>query len=216
MDDATRYGCGSFNRIWKASPHRDEFIRLYERFVAEVIAPHLGSTSLLYQAAPVFRVFLPGHLGVGPRHTDAGYHLQPNEINFWVPLTDACGTNSLMVESRAHAADFEPVVARCGEAFRFRGNECEHYTELNVSGSTRVSFDFRVIRQQELPTHPVPMAPADDAPNEAWRGAASYFTVGRYYKLLDLEPPSASATRGAAAGEAPLSAPPATASVADR
>ena len=28
---------------------------------------------------------------------------------------------------------------------RFWGNQCEHYTVANTSGSTRVSFDFRVI-----------------------------------------------------------------------
>jgi hypothetical protein len=85
LDDATRYGCGVFNRAWKASTLRGEFLQLYDAFIAEVIAPMLGSSELLYQASPVFRVFLPGHLGVGPRHTDAAYHEQPNEINFWVP-----------------------------------------------------------------------------------------------------------------------------------
>ena len=35
------------------------------------------------------------------RHTDAQYHPQPNELNFWVPLTDAYGSNSLYVESSA-------------------------------------------------------------------------------------------------------------------
>jgi hypothetical protein len=82
LDEATRYGCGVFNRVWKHSALRDEFLATYERFVAEVVAPSLGSAhALVYQAVPVFRVFLPAHLAVGPRHTDAQYHEQPNEIN---------------------------------------------------------------------------------------------------------------------------------------
>ena len=181
LDEATRYGCGAFNRNFKASPLRAEFLALYERFVAEVIAPALGSSdSLVYQAEPVFRVFLPGHLCVGPRHTDASYHAQPNELNYWVPLTNAFGSNSLQVESAPGAADFEPITCGAGTMYRFRGNECEHFTELNVSGATRVSFDFRVIRAQELSECPVPPAPTD----ASVKGAAAYFSVGRYYKRL--------------------------------
>jgi hypothetical protein len=58
---------------------------------------------------------------------------------FWVPLTDCYGTNSLQVESAAGAADFQPIDCAYGTAFRFRGNACEHFTLLNVSGRTRTS-----------------------------------------------------------------------------
>ncbi|KOO28284.1 hypothetical protein Ctob_008347 [Chrysochromulina tobinii] len=37
LDEATRYGCGIFNRQWKASALREEFMRLFERFVREAI-----------------------------------------------------------------------------------------------------------------------------------------------------------------------------------
>lgn len=50
--------------------------------------------NMLPQTVPVFRVFLPEHLAVGPRHRDESYHEQPNEINFWLPLTDAFDSNS--------------------------------------------------------------------------------------------------------------------------
>ena len=138
LDEATRYGCGSFNRAWKQSSLRGEFLAMYEHFVSEVIAPMLGCPhGLVYQAVPVFRVFLPGHLGVGPRHTDSSYHEQPSELNFWVPLTAAHGSNSLQLESRPSAADFEPIDCGYGQFLRFRGNACEHYTEFNVSERTR-------------------------------------------------------------------------------
>jgi len=97
-----------------------------------------------------------------------------------------------------------------GAAYRFRGNECEHFTCLNVTGRTRVSFDFRVIRcagwraapaflagasaqltdvtagasrrEQELHLHPV-ASMADGAA----RGKEGYFRVGRYYARLGEE-----------------------------
>jgi len=192
LDEATRYGCGVFNRVWKSSALREEFLELYERFMREVIAPLLDSPGLIYQAVPVFRVYLPHHLGVGPRHTDSSYHEQPNELNFWVPLTEVYGTNSLQVESSAGAGDFEPICAGPGTMYHFRGNSCEHYTSLNVSGATRVSFDFRVIRTQELSLQPVSSvagAGSKDHGNDKdgtrrTRGANEYFQIGRYYKAL--------------------------------
>ena len=183
LDEATRYGCGIFNRLWKASALREDFMRLFERFVREVIAPQLESPDLVYQTVPIFRVFLPGHLAVGPRHTDAGYHEQPNELNFWVPLTQVHGTNSLFVESLAGRGDFAPVCAGPGVMYRFRGNACEHFTALNLSGRTRVSFDFRVIRTQDWPMRPVGDASDNDASRRG--GADGYFRIGRYYKRLE-------------------------------
>lgn len=195
LDAATRYGCGAFNRVWKTSPERPAFLALYHRFIEQVVAPTLADTRLLYQAVPVFRVFLPNHLAVGPRHTDAGYHRQPNEINFWLPFTDAYETNSLQAESEAGAGDFSPVTCSYGEAYYFRGNECEHFTQLNVSRSTRISIDFRVIRSAELPLCPVAEAGQPDAA----KGASEYFTVGRYYQRTG-SPPCVAAT---AAGAGP-------------
>ena len=199
LDEATRYGCGSLNRIFKRSPRRGEFLAAYDAFVAEVVAPSLGcGEGLVYQAEPVFRVFLPYHLAVGPRHTDASYHEQPNEINCWVPLTAVSGTNSLQVESSPGAGDFEPVECRYGELFRFRGNACEHFSCLNVSDATRVSFDFRVIRPQELRLRPVASASSDAHA----RGRSDYFTIGRYYRVVgDAPRRGGRVVRGASPGE---------------
>ena len=150
-------------------------------------APLLAASAdgLVYQAVPVFRVFLPAHLAVGPRHTDAAYHPQPNELNFWVPVTEVHGSNSLQVESSSGAGAFEPICCGPGTMYRFRGNACEHYTELNVSDATRVSLDFRVVRTSEL--HLAPVRGCDDgedAPAAGVKGSAAYFSVGRYYSRL--------------------------------
>ena len=185
-DEATRYGCSSFHRAFKDNASaRAELLAVYGRFIAEVVAPALGDARLVYQAEPILRFFLPHHLAVGPRHADAAYHEQPNELNVWVPLTDACESNSLMVESAAGAGDFAPVTCGAGDVYVFHGNSCEHYTELNVSDATRVSLDFRVIRTSEL--HLAPVRGCDDgedAPATGVKGSAAYFSVGRYYSRL--------------------------------
>ncbi|KAL1504276.1 hypothetical protein AB1Y20_010685 [Prymnesium parvum] len=179
IDDATRYGCSTFNRIFKASPLRHEFLALYQRLLVEVLAPQLNTAGLVYQASPVFRVFLSRHLAVGPRHTDAAYHKQPNEINVWVPFTDVFESNSLQVESTAGMSDFEPILCSFGQMYLFRGNECEHFTECNLTNHTRVSMDFRVIRREDLEVCPVAQAPPSQ---HEMKGAGEYFTLGRYYQ----------------------------------
>jgi len=61
-------------------------------------------------------------------------------------LTKVWGNNSLYVESEPGKGDFHCLKGLdFGEMFRFWGNQCYHYNEVNDTGSTRVSFDFRVI-----------------------------------------------------------------------
>lgn len=87
------------------------------------------------------------------------------------------------VESAAGVGDFEPISGQYGQVFAFRGNECEHYTECNLTGRTRVSMDFRVIRQDEISRCPVLESTALELNRKQHKGGASeYFTLGRYYK----------------------------------
>eukprot|EP00962_Isochrysis_galbana_P053602 scaffold25052_cov110-Isochrysis_galbana.AAC.5 len=181
LNEATRYGCGGLNKLFKRSPLFDDFMALYRELVREWVAPQLGATELLYQARPIFRVLLPEHLAVGPRHRDAAYHSQPNEINYWLPFTDAHDTNSLQVESEPGAGDFAPITCGYGGVYRFYGNGCEHLNELNLTGATRVSLDFRVIRSAEEASCPVPTA---DMAADGGKGEQRYFSEGRYYERM--------------------------------
>ena len=67
-------------------------------------------------------------------HSDQVYpnHV-PSEINWWLPLTPVSGCNTLWVESAPGAADFRPVTMQPGEALRFNGYECRHFTVANES-----------------------------------------------------------------------------------
>lgn len=136
----------------KAFERTDEwqrFVDLYRRFVVEWVAPQFepdfGAEPLLYQAKPILRVVMPGSVAPTRLHCDADYYHDSNELNFWVPLTDVWGSNTLWSESSPGAGDYAPFEAGAGQAVRFYGNRCRHYTLPNDTGGTRVSFDFRVI-----------------------------------------------------------------------
>eukprot|EP00978_Attheya_sp_CCMP212_P018177 scaffold49415_cov59-Attheya_sp.AAC.3 len=79
-------------------------------------------------------------------HSDKDYpgH-QDAEINFWLPVTNVYGNNSLWVESEPQKGDFKPLEMEYGQCLRFDGHDCRHYTVHNDTPSCRVGFDFRVV-----------------------------------------------------------------------
>ena len=99
----------------------------------------------MYQNRPTFRVCLPGNVAVGQKHRDGDYNHPYGEINFWLPLTKVWESNGMFVESEPDKGDFAPLCLDYGQMFRFHGNRCWHYNEVNATGATRVSVDFRVI-----------------------------------------------------------------------
>ena len=124
-----------------------DFHDVFLAFVQQVIVPLIGDKcGLVFQDPPTFRVQLPSSAPIGKVHKDSDYECHVDtEINVWVPVTRVWGTNTLHTESAPGLGDFHPLEARYGEAVRFWGNQCLHYTVPNDTDCTRVSFDFRVI-----------------------------------------------------------------------
>ena len=128
------------------------FDALFHRFVREVIEPAVvaeagaAAAPLYYERRAMLRLNLPfaDRTGIG-MHCDAEFGHPVTELNFWVPLTDAFGSNSLWVESAPMKGDFRPVTLKVGQMLRFWGNQCRHFNQPNATASTRVSFDFRVL-----------------------------------------------------------------------
>ncbi|CAE7253794.1 strG [Symbiodinium natans] len=126
---------------------------LYRRFVTEEVLPGLARAAgervegfaAAVQTEPVIRVVLPSAHAATKRHRDADYGHIPEELNFWLPLTNVSGCSSLFVESFPGRADFHAFEGGEGDLFRWWGNLCDHYTEANTSTTTRVSLDFRVV-----------------------------------------------------------------------
>ena len=135
-----------------------EKLRLcYREFLREVVLPLFpdaaeeGGGGLLYQREPNLRCHLPGTgRQMVLRHCDADYFHQPNELNFWLPLTPCYGTNTLWVESAAGRGDYRPVEIRVGQMLRFHGHQCDHFTLPNDTPHTRLSLDFRVVPQRHF------------------------------------------------------------------
>jgi len=124
----------------------DEFRAVLGRFVEYEVTKILNTTStVIYQKQPVLRSACPSSEPLGHAHRDEQYYRPPFEINIWVPLTKVFGTNSLWTESERGKGDMHPFECEYGEAVRFYGHQCMHMTKTNVTDSTRVSLDFRVV-----------------------------------------------------------------------
>ena len=148
---------------------------VYDRFVRIVVAPRVHEP-FYYQATPSFRVHLPGNVAVGEFHTDERYHHPLGEDNFWVPLTDAAGTSSVWIaddDGVLRAVDAHP-----GQVVQFSAVTRRHGNVPNVTGRSRVSFDFRCL--------PVRCLPEVDGPPS--RHARLRFIPGEYYAAQAVVP----------------------------
>jgi len=135
---------------------RIAFQSLYDSFVRRVIGRHLesqGVTDFYYQGFPCLRVIRPGEFSLGV-HSDVYYNFSQASVNYWVPLTQVSGTNSLVIESRPGLEDWHSLEGGFGDIVQFWGAMCAHFTPENTTTKTRVSLDFRIILSSLFePTH---------------------------------------------------------------
>jgi len=101
---------------------------------------------LYFQRIPSFRVHLPGNAAVATPHRDTDGDHSPREVNVYLPVTRAYGTNTLWTESELDKQDFAPLVADPGELIVWNGANLLHHNKVNDTEQTRVSIDFRLIR----------------------------------------------------------------------
>jgi ectoine hydroxylase-related dioxygenase (phytanoyl-CoA dioxygenase family) len=101
--------------------------------------------NLIYQRVPTFRVQLPNNLSVGEFHRDRDYGHDPSEINIWLPLTQARDSSTVWIESFEGCEDYKPYNLDNGQFLLFDGANLKHGNQINRTGFTRVSFDFRII-----------------------------------------------------------------------
>ena len=125
------------------------FNNIYIKFLTEVIKPRFNE-KIVYQKIPTFRVHLPGNLAVGEFHKDKHYRNEEwankvQELNYFVPLPKAYGTNTIWAETEEDRGDFKEMRANYGECVEWNASKLTHGNKQNVTKVTRVSFDFRVI-----------------------------------------------------------------------
>lgn len=154
----------------------DDFNATYSRFIRDVVRPHLvGNGFLLYERHVNLRMHFGGEKAYDDAHTDFEYGHSPYEINFWVPITSVGGTASLWAESSPGLADFRSFDAVYGEAVRFYGNRCFHFRKDNETDRTRISFDFRVVRLQDLSRSGICLHAADSTTWKYWSAQCDLF-----------------------------------------
>lgn len=146
----------------------EPFLSLYRAFVRELLGKDGGLC--LYQAIPSFRVHLPGNVATGNFHKDADFGHSEASLNFLVPLTPMRDTASVWLETEPGAADFAPVDMGVGSYLRFHGACLTHGSYPNLTGKTRVSFDFRVLPKATY---------KDEGKRSAQTGTP--LTLGSYY-----------------------------------
>tara|TARA_R100000008_G_scaffold29926_1_gene16550 strand:- start:4677 stop:5372 length:696 start_codon:yes stop_codon:yes gene_type:complete len=134
-----------------------EFEKEYVRFVREQIQPHFAG-KIICQTNPTFRVHIPGNVAVGSyssrptgfhRDSDPGYNHPIEEVNIFVPLTKAFGTNTIWAETESGKEDYKPMDGKPGEFYIWKGSKLTHGNKENATGCTRVSFDFRVMLEKD-------------------------------------------------------------------
>jgi hypothetical protein len=113
-----------------------------ESLVSDHIAAFAGPIRSC-QPVAMMRVNFHGSRAILRFHRDQEYGQRSNVVNVWLPVTRVYGSNSMYVESAPGLSDFKPVELEYGEAFMFYGTEMVHGTLDNLSGGTRISYDFR-------------------------------------------------------------------------
>lgn len=148
----------------------------YFQLVREVILPYLGINQALVQTFPSFRIQLPEKRAVAHPHTDYELNHPYGEINFTYAFTDMYETNTIVIETSPGNNQYKRIILDENNIMSFNGNQCRHYNDINKTGKTRVSMDFRVL--------PLNYFNPDNVKNSY--SSSRKFSDGGYYTLVSL------------------------------
>ena len=90
-------------------------------------------------------VYVLGDFHKDKHYRDPDWADKVRELNYFVPLTKAYGSNTLWAETEEDKGDFIPFESDYGECTEWHGSLLTHGNKINETNVTRVSFDFRVI-----------------------------------------------------------------------
>lgn len=152
------------------SPNGKPMKDMYFNLVEKVILPYLGLDQALVQKFPSFRIQLPGNIAVARAHTDHELGHPIGEVNFTYAFTKMYDTNTIYIEKMPRLEQYLPIESDANSVTCFNGNLCNHYNEINTTGKTRISMDFRIL----------PLNYAGNATGHSLSYGKS-FTDGEYY-----------------------------------
>tara|TARA_B100001540_G_scaffold316837_1_gene347785 strand:- start:4950 stop:5651 length:702 start_codon:yes stop_codon:yes gene_type:complete len=148
---------------------------LYDKLIKEVILPYLNLSEALVQKFPSFRVQLPENVAVAKKHNDNSLGHPIGEINFTYTFTDMKDSTAILIEKMPRMNDYIKIEAEENNIVSFNANLCVHYNEVNTTGKTRMSMDFRIL--------PLNYKPQDDGFSHT---SNKKFVDGGYYKLVKI------------------------------
>jgi len=160
----------------KDKNNRGEFLKLFDKFVT-YLANDLFKENIIYQSKPTLRVHIPDNMAVGEFHRDRNYNHPAEEINFWVPITQAINTNTIWIESDYDKKDFKPMNLDYGQFLIFDSGLL-HGNKLNIEKKTRVSFDFRIIPSSKWKK--------DKYKDHSSISKKKKFVIGDYYETTNI------------------------------
>lgn len=134
----------SWHDRFYASMRGSAFIDCYDEFMTIVIRT-LCNEPIVCQRYPTLRYQIPHGKGVAAYHVDSDYNHPLEELNIWLPFTNAEGTRSIWIESEPGMKDYSPQHVYYGQFIVFEGGKLAHGNEVNTTDQTRVSIDMRVI-----------------------------------------------------------------------
>lgn len=121
-----------------------QFSYKYHKLIQDDISKYFDG-KIIYQNIPTFRIHLPNNVAVAEYHKDRDYGHFKEEINFYLPITNAFDTNTIWIETEEDAGDYYPIEANYGEIVSFDGANLNHGNCINDTNKTRISIDFRVM-----------------------------------------------------------------------
>ena len=180
-----------FHRHYYDSPYYQELLDLYYKFLKEVVLPIFKTTDseFVVQKDPCFRICLPNNTALGKRqgvdttnekigvHTDGEYGHPTSEINFMLSFGSQYDTNSCYVETQEGSNEFKAITLNYGEFYSFYGNKLRHFNKTNITGTSRVSIDFRVM----------PYSLYEESNEKVSLHGKRPFKIGGYYIKLSKE-----------------------------
>ena len=128
---------------------------MYNKLIKEVILPYLDLDEALVQKFPSFRVQLPNNVAVAKIHTDNSLGHPKGEINFTYTFTEMKDTTAILIEKMPELNEFTKIEADENNIVSFNANLCKHYNEINDTGKTRMSMDFRILPLNYIPKEDV-------------------------------------------------------------
>jgi ectoine hydroxylase-related dioxygenase (phytanoyl-CoA dioxygenase family) len=150
----------------------DKFLPTYKEFIYKVVKPLFGE-DIVYQKIPTFRTQLVDNFGVFEFHKDKKYKHNMEEINFFLPFTDAYDTNTIWAETEEDRGDYTPINALYGDLVMWYGSKLTHGNKINTTSNTRVSCDFRVI----------PLSKYKEDKDTSTIYTSMKFIIGDYYEV---------------------------------